>query len=103
MIVPKIPSFFKTRKPKAFEYIPRYYNENKEKMDERYKRISSELNVSWEEKEFSDKYDIHRATALRHTIKKTWRNEGKKVKGNTTFRLVIIMAGLCLLAYWLLK
>ncbi len=30
----------------------------KEKMDERYKRISSELNVIWEEKEFSDKATI---------------------------------------------
>jgi len=31
--------FFKTRKPKQFEYIPRYYDEEKEKQEERKQRL----------------------------------------------------------------
>lgn len=103
MIVPKIPSFFKTRKPKPFEYTPRYYDEKKEKMDDRYKRIASELHINWRGKETQDKYDIHRAMALRHNIKKTWGNRNTKVKNTSTFRLVVIIAGLSLLVYLLLR
>lgn len=32
MQAPKLPSFFKTPKYKSFSFIPRYYNENKERI-----------------------------------------------------------------------
>lgn len=41
---PKIPSFFKTKKPTQFHYEPRYYDERKEKMEERFRRINNEVN-----------------------------------------------------------
>ena len=103
MIVPKIPSFFKTRKPKTFEYSPRYYDEKREKMDDRYKRIASELNINIDGIETHNKYDIHRATALRHAIKKSWEYRHIKTKSNSTLRLLVIIFGLFLLAYLLLK
>lgn len=41
-------SFFKLNKNKQFQYIPRYYNEEKEQFDERVKRIEQELGVKVE-------------------------------------------------------
>ena len=39
---PKLPTIFRTKKPKQFNFEPRYYNAQKEKMKERYDRISSQ-------------------------------------------------------------
>jgi len=40
-----IPSFFRTPKPKPFNYIPRYYDEQKEDLEERIRNIEIEMGV----------------------------------------------------------
>lgn len=41
MQLPKIPSFFKTRQPNRFSFEPRYYDERKERMEQRLKDKAS--------------------------------------------------------------
>jgi len=40
-----IPRFFSTPKPKQFNYIPRYYDEQKEALEERIRDIEIEMGV----------------------------------------------------------
>lgn len=49
MQAPKLPSFFRFKKPNRFDYQPIYYDERKEKMEERYERISEELAIEKKE------------------------------------------------------
>ena len=41
-----MPSFFKTEKPKGFHFEPRFYDERKDNMEQRVKRIKAELGMS---------------------------------------------------------
>ncbi len=101
--MPILPSFFKTRKPKQFEYMPRHYDEKKEKMADRYKRIALELNMeSVLPKEENNTFDIHRAQALRHRLKSDWSRNKPRQGGGSAIRFITILAGLLLIAYWLL-
>ncbi|MCI5055032.1 MAG: hypothetical protein MRY83_02930 [Flavobacteriales bacterium] len=38
----RIPSIFKSRQPKGFKYQPRFYNQQREELQERIDRIQSE-------------------------------------------------------------
>ncbi len=96
MQAPKIPSFFKTKKPNQFYYEPRYYNERKEKMQERYSRISRELNTN--------KGDRTDAEVFRSNLRHSWessRNGGAGHKLN--YRIVLYIFALTALAYYFLK
>ena len=59
-----IPSFFRTQKPKQFNYVPRYYDEQKEQLDERIRDIEREMGVK-------------DGKTYRPTIRKGWWGTGK--------------------------
>ncbi|MCC7332070.1 MAG: hypothetical protein IT232_05605 [Flavobacteriales bacterium] len=81
MLQLKIPSFFKTKKPHQFYYEPRYYNEQKEKMNERYDRISKEIKFEREGKN-SGSYQ----TSLHHN----WLSNNRKSKTRSANTRVLL-------------
>lgn len=96
MQAPKIPSFFKTKKPNQFYYEPRYYNERKEKMQERYSRISRELNRNDNTRTDSEVF----RSSLRHS----WETSRQGGTGNKiNLRVVLYIVALTGLAYYFLR
>ena len=94
----RLPSFFKTRSIKQFEFTPRYYNETKEAMEERKARIKAELNRD-------SNASAYNTDHLRGNLKQQWKSN----KNTTTFtqksntRILVILAALIGLAYLVLK
>jgi hypothetical protein len=87
-------TFFKTLRPKEFNYIPRYYDSQKEEAEERRKKIERELGIS-QEGGFSP--SISRGSMQRRmTIK-------RQANRSSAIRLLVIIAILVLLAYYLLN
>lgn len=84
--------FFKLHKNKTFEYIPRYYDERKEKLNERIKKMEQQMGL----KEIDESY-IPRIKGQFKTIHS--RNFKEKKKSN--LRLVIILFILFIAAYYL--
>jgi len=92
---PKIPSFFKTKKPSQFHYEPRYYNERKEKMEERFSRISNEVN---------QRNERTNPDLFRSSLREQWG--ATQHRGNTSSvnkRVLIYIVLLVGLAYYFLK
>lgn len=84
MQAPKLPGFFKTAKHRRFEFKTRYYDEQKEKLDERVNnaengRSNIRLNNNW--------------------------GPAKRVSANKTANkmVFIIFIALCALSYLILK
>jgi len=65
-----ISGFFKTQKPKQFEFKPRYYDPKKEEMEERKKQ----LGLSDDDKE--EDYKIR----LRSRMNSQWHKKGEEKK-----------------------
>tara|TARA_B100000902_G_C27316401_1_gene921624 strand:- start:811 stop:1047 length:237 start_codon:yes stop_codon:yes gene_type:complete len=76
MKAPEIPSLFKTKKPKSFEFNPRYYNIKK------HKKISKQFN------KINESYNKD--------------NSNKKEKKARTYKIIILIIILYLLMYNLL-
>lgn len=95
----RLPSFFKTRQAKQFEFTPRYYNESKEAMKERKARIKAELD---REKGIDNNYD---ASHLKGSLKQQWSRN----KNTTNFskksnsRIILILLLLFGIVYLVLK
>lgn len=94
MQTPRIPSFFKSKKPDQFYFEPRYYNARKEKMDERYARISREVNP-----ENSEKTDTE---VFRSSLRENWSANRVKNTNKTSYRVLFYIVILSGLAYYFL-
>jgi len=94
MLTPKIPSFFKTKKPNQFYFEPRYYNDRKEKMEQRYERISRELDESNSERTSSETF--------RSTLRENW-GANRKRKSGINYRVLFYIVVLAGLAYYYLS
>jgi len=94
----RLPSFFKSKAAKQFEFTPRYYNEAKEAMEDRKARIKSELNREGNTANYSSDH-------LRGSLKQQWKSNKNtsnfSKKSNT--RILIILVALISLAYVVLK
>ncbi len=96
----RLPSFFKSRQPKQFEFTPRYYNESKEAMQERRARIKAEL-----ERERGASISNYSSDHLRGSLKQQWQSN----KNTSSFskksnsRILLILVLLFGLAYMVLK
>lgn len=83
-------SMFKTPKPKQFGFKPRYYDAEKDKKEQRLRRIRAELGKDVEPTN-SQGYDLH---AAKERISAKWgenRREHNKMRSNA---IVIVFAGL---------
>ena len=88
-------SFFRSAKPKQFNYMPRYYDEQKEEFEERQKRIEAELGVNASEGAFQSRIKQGAMSEKLMSRRKTNRA--------STLRLLIIIFILGLLALYLLR
>ena len=85
--------FFKLPKNKEFNYVPRYYDEQKEELNERIKKIEQEMGVKSESKE-----------AYVPNIKgqmRSYYNKNVKEKKQSNLRLILILIALFIIAYFL--
>ena len=99
MEAPKIPSMFgfKSKKPNRFYFEPRFYDERKEKFQERYDSITREVNkIPVDEKNSSE--------AFKTNLRASW-GEGysrNRVGGAMNKRVLIYVVALAVLAYIIL-
>jgi len=91
-----IPSFFKQYGPKGLNIIPRYYDPDKEKREERLKRIKAEMGIDDDGKEGNEEYvpRIQKGTMTNY-----FHQKQRKVKKYTFIRLIVIALILFLIAY----
>lgn len=92
---PRIPSIFKlsNNSYKRFEYKPRTYDEQKEKLENRRIAIERELE---REKRLGENYESH----LRERISDSWsQRETRRQKKASSQRLLLILAILVLVIY----
>ncbi len=86
--------FFKTPKPKQFSYTPRYYNPDKEALMERQQQIKQEMGLSDE--------NTPRVSLIKGQLRRQYESRRKRgIKVKNTRRLIIILAILLLLAYYM--
>ena len=89
-----IPGLFKQYKPKGFNLAPRYYDPDRERREERLKRIKSELGIK-EDGEGDDYVPrIQRGSMSNYFQQKT-----RRVQRYTLIRLVVILLILFLISY----
>lgn len=80
--------FFKTPKPKQFEFKPRYYDEEKERKEKRRKQMeqSGQGNTSF----------------MRSEIDRKWRNIDRKNRGKARgINLLIYLAVIAMFVYFM--
>ena len=88
-----IPSIFRTRKPKEFNYIPRYYDEKKKDLEERIRRIEREMGVN--------EGEAYRPTIRKGQMTNYFRKRQKKAQKQSNIRLLIILVALFIISYLL--
>ncbi len=88
-------SFFKAIKPKQFNYLPRYYDEQKEEFDKRQKRIEAELGLRDDDGSFQ-------SSLKQGTMSKRLAAKRQKSR-SSTIRLLIIILILMFLALYFLR
>jgi DNA gyrase/topoisomerase IV subunit B len=97
---PRIPSIFKLtehNQAKRFQYTPRTYDEQKEKLEKRKREIEKEID---REKRLGTNYEQH----LRERINDSWsRREMRRQQRNSSRRLLLILAGILILLYFIYK
>jgi hypothetical protein len=85
-------SFLKTQKPKQFEYKPRYYDPEKEALEQRRREMG-----------LSDQQT--RSEQLRARMQYEWgrRRDRQKRQRNNTIRLLVFIGLVILMLMWILK
>lgn len=87
-----LPQFFRTYQHKVFNYIPIYYDQRKEELEEQIRRSKAEAGIK-DDKEIKYVPGISRG-AFRGNIRQT-----KKIKKHSSIRLLIIFIILVLITY----
>ena len=87
MKAPKFPSFIRTSSNKQFEMHTRYYSERKERIEEARELAQTKSKGGIEKGHFSS----------------AWKKKSTSADGNSTLRVLVIIAILCFIAYWILK
>lgn len=93
MEAPRLPSIFKHRGAKKFDFKPRFYDERKERINELKKKYQS--------KDLDSRTYLE--ADLRERISSEWRNERQKSTSSSNFRLVAIIAILFFIAYLIIS
>lgn len=85
--------FFHTPKPKEFKYIPHYYDERKERL-EQLRQAHDDLN----------REDTEYKKVLRAKLKRNWsiRASDARRERSSSIRLALILIALLGITYWIL-
>ncbi len=90
MKAPKLPSILRHNyKFKRFEFKPRYYDEEKEKLERRKRSIKSEAD---REQRHKDDPSLERHARMRISMEDTWRNRRSRETRKSNIRVAIIVA-----------
>ncbi len=92
-----VPGLFKQYKPKGFNMTPRYYDPEKEKREERVKRIKLELGIK-DDVEGKD----YVPSIQRGSMSNYFRQKSRKVQKYTLIRTIVIIMILGLIAYFII-
>lgn len=86
MILKEGVGLFKVRKPKSFNLPTRYYDENKERLNQRVKEVEQELGKSEGE-------NVRRQMNFRQKVDSEWkRKELTRARNMANIRLMVIIA-----------
>ncbi len=88
--------FIKLPRNKRFNYTPRHYDEQKEKMERRIKRIKDELD--FEQNKDKDPSFSSREASIRDEMRYSF-NKNRKLRKRSNLTLILIFAGLMLIVY----
>ena len=88
-------TFFKTGRPKEFNYTPRYYDEQKEEREDRQKRIEQELGITQSEGAYRSR--------LKPGIMSERLISKRKINRGSTLRLLVLIVILTILALYFLR
>ncbi len=88
--------FIKLPRNKRFNYSPRHYDEQKERMERRIKRIKSELD--FEEGKEKDSSFSSREASMREDMRYSF-NKNRKLKKRSNLTLILIFLALMLIVY----
>ena len=91
MRAPKLPSFFKSRTPSSFYIEPRFYDEKKDKLEERKKKIEEQI-------VHEKKNNPNQKTSFDFKLER----KKKESKGYSS-RLIIILVCLLAIVYIIFK
>lgn len=89
-----IPRFIKLPGHKQFNYSPRYWDPDKEELEERIRRIRQEMGVDVPS-------DPNRSTIRRGSFRQATQKTKVKATRSSNIRLLVILVVLLLLAYLL--
>ncbi len=89
-----IGSFFYLPRNKKFNFQPRYYDEKKEELEKRIRRIKQEMGKPEDE-------DIY-IPNIKGQMRGGYFKRSQEQKRRSSFRLVFILVILFLIAYWLI-
>ncbi len=87
-----IPSFFKQNMAKEFNFIPRYYDPDKERREERLRRIKMEMGIK-------DEGDEYVPRIQKGSMTNFFRQKKKRVQRYTAIRLIVILLVLFAISY----
>ncbi|MFN3342362.1 MAG: hypothetical protein ACK40M_06680 [Flavobacteriales bacterium] len=91
-------NYFKTKKPRQFSYLPRYYNERKENLELRKKAFSNEAEeISAQDMETRIRQGFSRGGIQRN------HNSRNHLRQNNTNRMVILVGLICTALYVIYK
>lgn len=88
-----LPSFFRINEPKRFNFMPRYYDEQKEDLEQRIRQIEHEMGV--------DHGKAYVPKIRKGQMGNYFRKKRKKLQKQSNIRLFIIII-ILFLASWLL-
>ena len=90
---PNLPSFFKSKRPRQFNYRPWFYDPAKEEREKRNRLIRAG----------SDSPESDEGNEIRLRLHEKWResNSGARQRSRSNIRLIIIAALLLLISYYL--
>ena len=88
-----IPSFFKQYGAREFNFIPRYYDSDRERREERLRRIKQEMGIKDDGEDYVPRIQKGRMSNY-------FRQKKKRVQRYTAIRLIVIVMVLFIISYF---
>lgn len=97
MEAPRIPSVFRgvQKKPRGFNFTPRYYDADKEDLQRRIKFIEKAYAAEQQESEISK-------ARLQMSMERKWRGNRAPISDNTRGRRLMLILGGLVSTFWLI-
>jgi hypothetical protein len=113
-----IPSFFKQNKPRGFNYVPRYYDPEKEEREERLRawriehgakdmehppegseQVAESADLAGKKEGKEGQNQPYRSRIMRGDMKNYFHRRKERVERHTTIRLLVIILIIVLVVY----